>query len=125
MIAVIGGRDIRTDSCLMPDEPEGAFLKHIIHDWEDDHCLRVLRNCHDSMEGNGRLVCVDTVPAPMGDSGAAPGKLLDLLMLFAIGGKEKTHQQWQELYRSAGFQIRSATPPHDNFGASVIEETKL
>ncbi len=106
--------------------PADAYiLKHIIHDWDDDRCQRLLRNCRDSMEGNGRLFCVDTVLPPMGDTGATPAKLLDLLMLLAIGGKERTRQQWEDLYRAAGFQITDVTPLHDNFGTSIIEGAKL
>ncbi len=101
------------------------ILKHIIHDWDDEHSLRLLRNCHESMEGDGLLLCVDSVLPPMGDTGATPAKLLDILMLLAIGGKERTKQQWEELYRSTGFRITSMTPLLDNFGTSIIEGVKL
>jgi hypothetical protein len=105
--------------------PADAYiLKHIIHDWDDDRCLRVLRNCHDSMETNGRLFCVDSVLPPMGDTGATAAKLSDVLMLLAIGGKERTKQQWADLYCAAGFQITGITPLHDNLGASIIEGTR-
>jgi hypothetical protein len=104
---------------------DAYVLKHIIHDWDDEHCRQLLRNCNESMEGNGRLVCVDTVLPPMGDTGAAAAKLLDILMLIAIGGKERTRQQWEDLFRSSGFRITSITPLHDNFGTSIIEGVKL
>ena len=81
---------------------DAFVLKHIIHDWDDADCLRILRNCHNSMEGSGRLICVDTVVPPMGDVGGTSAKLLDILMLVAIGGKERTKQQWEELYRCGG-----------------------
>jgi hypothetical protein len=106
-------------------QADAYILKHIIHDWDDDHCLRVLRNCHDSMNGKGRLYCVDTVLPPIGDCSATPSKLLDLLMLLAIGGKERTRQQWEELYHAAGFRLGSVIPLQDNFGTSIIEGTKL
>jgi hypothetical protein len=106
--------------------PADAYiLKHIIHDWDDEHCLRLLRNCHSSMEGNGVLVCVDSVLPPMGDTGATPAKLLDVLMLLAIGGKERTKLQWEDLYRASGFQIKSIIQLHDNFGTSIVEGVKL
>lgn len=104
---------------------DAYVLKHIIHDWDDEHCLRLLRNCHDSMDGNGKLVCVDSVIPPMGDTTAAPAKLLDLQMLLAIGGKERTRQEWKDLYRSSGFRITRITPLHDNFGTSIVEGAKL
>ena len=104
---------------------DAYIIKHIIHDWDDEHCLRLLRNCHKSMEGGGRLVCVDAVLPPIGDTGATPAKLLDILMLLVIGGKERTRQQWEDLYRSSGFRITSITPLQDNFGTSIVEGVKL
>ena len=104
---------------------DAYIIKNIIHDWDDEHCLRLLRNCYKSMEDGGRLVCVDAVLPPMGDTGAAPAKLLDNLMLLAIGGKERTRQQWEDLYRSSGFRITSITPLHDNFETSIVEGVKL
>ena len=104
---------------------DAYIIKHIIHDWDDEHCLRLLRNCHKSMEGGGRLVCVDAVLPPIGDTGATPAKLLDILMLLVIGGKERTRQQWEDLYRSSGFRITSITPLQDNFGTSIVEGARL
>ncbi len=53
-----------------------------------------------------------------------PAKLLDILMLVFITGRERTEAQWNHLYRAAGFEIRSVTPIHDNFGTSIVEGIK-
>ena len=76
------------------------IMKHIIHDWVDEKCIQLLRNCHERMQGNGRVVCVDSVLPPLGDTGSMPAKLLDILMLTGIDGKERTETQWAELYRA-------------------------
>jgi ubiquinone/menaquinone biosynthesis C-methylase UbiE len=100
------------------------IMKHIIHDWEDEKCIRLLQNCHHSMRGDGRVICVDSVLPPMGNVVGTPAKLLDINMLVFIGGRERTEDQWSHLYRTAGFQIRSITPIHDNFGTSIVEGVK-
>ena len=100
------------------------IMKHIIHDWEDEKCIRLLENCHRSMQGDGRLICVDSVLPQMGDVAGTPAKLLDINMLVFITGKERTEDQWTHLYRKAGFEIRSITPIHDNFGTSIVEGVK-
>ena len=115
---------VGTDMFESAPAADAYILKHIIHDWDDDHCLRLLRNCHQSMDGDGRLICVDSVLPPMGDTGATAAKLLDLLMMLAIRGKERTRSQWEELYAAAGFRIKSITPLHDNFGTSIVEGVK-
>ena len=76
------------------------------------------------MQGDGRVICVDTVLPPMGDASSATAKLLDLHMMVLIPGKERTEAQWQALYQAAGFRIRSITPIQDNFGTSIIEGVK-
>ena len=70
------------------------------------------------------MICVDAVLPPLGDVNGTPAKLLDLNMLVFIEGKERTEDQWNRLYRTAGFEIRSITPIHDNFGTSIIEGVK-
>jgi hypothetical protein len=100
------------------------IMKHIIHDWEDERCIRLLQNCHHSMRGDGRVICVDSVLPPMGNVVGTPAKLLDINMLVFIGGRERTENQWSHLYRTAGFEIRCITPIHDNFGTSIVEGVK-
>jgi hypothetical protein len=65
-------------------------MKHITHDWDDGQCIRLLRNCHQSITGDGRVICVDAVLAPMGDTAGTPAKLLDCNMMVFISGKERT-----------------------------------
>jgi hypothetical protein len=100
------------------------IMKHIIHDWGDEKCIRLLQNCRRSMEGEGRVICVDSVIPPMGNVAGAPAKLLDINMLLFIPGRERTEAQWNALYGAAGLEIRSVTSIHDNFGTSIVEGIK-
>jgi len=103
---------------------DAYVLKHIIHDWDDDRCVRLLRNCRESMDASGRIFCVDTVLPPMGDTSGAAGKILDIMVMLAIGGRERTRDQWEALYGAAGFRISRITPLQDNFGTSIVEGVK-
>ena len=76
------------------------------------------------MEGQGRLICVDSVLPPMGDTSGTPAKLLDLLMMLGIRGKERTREQWEEVYATSGFRITNVIPLQDNFGVSIVEGVK-
>jgi cyclopropane fatty-acyl-phospholipid synthase-like methyltransferase len=103
---------------------EVYIMKHIIHDWDDARCIQLLKNCRTSMEGEGRVICVDAVLPPMGDLSGTAAKFLDLDMMVFIPGKERTRKQWEALFDAAGFQIKSITPLHDNFGTSIVEGVK-
>jgi hypothetical protein len=70
--------------------PEGAdayVLRHIIHDWDEDKCLTILRNCHRAMSPNSKLLVIESV-IPSGNE-PFHGKFLDLVMLLIPGGKER------------------------------------
>lgn len=100
------------------------IMKHVIHNWDDTACLRLLQNCYTSMEGDGRVLCVDAVLPPVGETSGTSGKLLDVDMLVFGFGKERTAPQWHALFERAGFTITSITPLHDNFGTSLVEGIK-
>ncbi len=97
------------------------IMKHIINDWEDEKCIRLLENCRRGWRENGRVICVDAVVPPMGNTAGTPAKLTDIVMMTFITGKERTEEQWADLYRSAGFEIQSITPIHDNLDTSIVE----
>lgn len=105
--------------------PADAYvMKHIIHDWDDERCAKLLSHCRAAMRGDGRVYCVDAVVPPMGDTSGAPAKLLDLDMMVVITGKERTEKEWRALYAVAGLEVTSITPIRDNFGTSIVAGRK-
>ncbi len=104
------------------------IMKHIMHYWNDDQCVTILSNCAQAMlengQSGGRVICVDAVLPPMGNTEGLAGKLMDLNMLVFIPGKERTRAQWEEIYARAGLRIASVTPLADNFGTSIVEGRK-
>ncbi len=107
--------------------PADAYVvKHIIHDWDDSSCIRLLENCRSQMQGDGRIFCVDAVLPPMGDTRGVAAKLLDLNMMVAVTGKERTEAQWRSLYDTAGLELVSITPLQQPPGTStgIVEGAK-
>jgi len=100
--------------------PAGAdcyMLSHVVHDWDDDHCLEILGTCRQAMEPNGRLLLVEMVIPPGDDP--HPGKMLDMVMLSLPGGMERTEEEYRELLDAAGFRLTQVIPTQSP--ASVIE----
>ncbi|MEV7341311.1 methyltransferase [Streptomyces sp. NPDC093544] len=79
-------------------------LSRVLHDWNDDNALKVLRKVRAAMPSHGRLILVETVLRPT--EGDVRSVLGDLLMLVVLGGKERTENEWTELLAAAGFTIR-------------------
>jgi hypothetical protein len=103
---------------------DAYLLKMIIHDWDDSRCVTVLRNCRAQLEDHGRIVCVDVVLPPLGDTSDAPGKLLDVNMMLVLPGKERTQAEWEQLYQDAGLEVRAIVPIPDAYGTCIVEGRK-
>src|SRR6516165_4900311 len=87
--AGLEGRCRRAAGNFFEAVPPGAdayLLRHIIHDWDDEKSLTILRNVHRIIGPAGKLLVVEGVVPPGNDPSFT--KLLDLAMLVIPGGKE-------------------------------------
>jgi hypothetical protein len=96
-------------------------MRHIIHDWDDQKATTILRNVHQAIGKDGRLLVVEGVIPPGNDP--CFGKLLDLTMLTIPGGKERTSEEYRSLFRTGGFELTRTVPTKAE--VSVIEGRKL
>jgi hypothetical protein len=84
------------------------LMRHIIHDWNDEQCLTILRNCRKVVPPSGKLLLVESVIPPGNESCFA--KFLDLAMLAIPGGMERTEAEYRELLAGAGFRLNRIVP---------------
>jgi hypothetical protein len=92
----------------VPAGADAYIMKHIIHDWPDDLCVRILQACRKGVNPGGKLLVVDNVIQPGNDF--APGKFLDLQMLIFPGGRERTEKEFRELFALSGWQLTRVIP---------------
>jgi hypothetical protein len=92
----------------VPAGADAYIMKHIIHDWPDDLCLKILKACRKGVNADGKLLVVDNVIQPGNDF--SPGKFLDLQMLIFPGGCERTEKQFRQLFAAAGWQLSRIIP---------------
>ena len=103
--------------------PEGAdaiVMKWIIHDWNDDQSIAIMKNCHRALPANGRLILVEAVVPPHDEMHFA--KFMDLNMMVMTGGKERTEGEFRKLYEASGFKLTRIVATESPF--SVIEGLK-
>jgi len=106
------------------------FMKGVLHDWDDSECVTILRNCFNALPTSGGKVIVVEAVLPdlllQSELGAGPTVAFrsDLIMLTtnAVGGKERTLQEFQELAKTAGFASVSVVVSIDYL--SVLEFNK-
>ncbi|UCD47685.1 MAG: methyltransferase [Deltaproteobacteria bacterium] len=100
----------------VPSSGDAYLLRHVIHDWEDGEAITILGNCRDAMQPGGRVLVVETV-IPSGNEPCF-GKWLDLMMLV-VGGRERTREQYGDLFSAAGLRLTRVVPTAHE--VSVIE----
>jgi hypothetical protein len=100
--------------------PQGAdayVLKHIIHDWDDDESIQILRNVRSAAAPGAALLLVETL-IPEDDS-ASVAKWTDMEMLIINDGRERTANEYRRLFDEAGFEMVGVVDTASRF--SVIE----
>jgi hypothetical protein len=100
-------------------EADVYVLSFVLHDWDDESCLRILQTVKDAAAPGAHLVVVETV-IPPGDA-PHPGKLIDLTMLAMLTGRERTAGEYEKLLAAAGYTMDRIVPSPTPF--SFIEAT--
>ncbi|MBF2084776.1 MAG: methyltransferase [Thermoleptolyngbya sp. C42_A2020_037] len=108
----VGDRCMVSNGSFFEEVPSGGdayLLKHIVHDWDDERAIAILKNCRAAMPETGRLLIVEHV-VPEGNE-PSPSKLMDINMLVvAPGGCERTAEEFRQLLAQAGFALRRVIP---------------
>ena len=96
----------------VPAVADAIILKSIIHDWNDARSISILRNCHQSLPGGGKLLLVERLmpetPGTADDDKAHA--MSDLNMMRGPGGSERTKGQYRELLEQSGFVLAAVHP---------------
>src|SRR5690242_18944584 len=92
----------------VPTGADAYIMKHIIHDWPDDLCQKILAACREGVNPGGKLLVVDGVIQPGNDF--SPTKYLDLVMMIFPGGCERSEKEFRELFAASGWKLNRVIP---------------
>lgn len=101
----------------LPAAGDLYLLKDILHDWDDQRAIAILRGCRAAIAATGRLVVIERL-LDRPDQ-AASAALVDVTMLVMTGGRERTGAEYGALLAAAGFDRPRVT--HTTGTASLIE----
>src|SRR5262249_15850075 len=82
------------------------LIKHVLHNWDDEHALRLLSACRAGLRPGGYVLIVESfrLPGNVRDATA----LMDLEMLVLCGGGyERSKPEFRRLLGQAGLSLRS------------------
>jgi C-methyltransferase len=76
-------------------------IKGVLHDFDDDGCVRILSNCRKSMAAGSRIV-IANLDLPARIDGPHPNRTMDIQMMTLLGGRERSPAEWSDLFQRAG-----------------------
>lgn len=102
-----------------PPLPTGDIytLRQIIHDWDDERSVAILRNCAQAMRPGGKVLTIEAIIPPGNEPSHV--KFLDLHMLMMSGGRQRTSEEYRQLYAAAGLSMTRVIPTTTDF--AIVE----
>ena len=101
----------------VPGGGDAYTLKSIIHDWDDERSIEILRVCRRAMSDDAKLLLIERIVGPPNEDPRT--KFGDLNMLVNPAGRERTVEEWDSLLDASGFRLEGTTPSAS--GLAVIE----
>jgi hypothetical protein len=96
----------------VPVRGDVFLLKSILHDWEDEAAVAILRQCAQAMDEHTRLIVIERVL----QQGLSPqAHMVDLAMLLVTGGRERSAAEFNTLLKAADLQMVRLTPTAGDF----------
>ncbi|XP_058086976.1 caffeic acid 3-O-methyltransferase-like [Magnolia sinica] len=85
---------------------DAIFMKWILHDWSDEHCAKILKNCYKALPDSGKVIIAESIlPVAPETNLAAQGvfQLDNIMLAHNPGGKERMEKEFEALAKGAGF----------------------
>ncbi|XP_047072423.1 flavonoid O-methyltransferase-like protein Os11g0303600 [Lolium rigidum] len=88
-----------------------VFLKYVLHDWNDEDCVKILTECKKAIpESGGKVIIVDIVVGSHSNAMLEAQVTFDLLMMVITSGKERDEHEWRKIFMDAGFSHYKTRP---------------
>jgi len=111
----------------VPSGGDAYILKSIVHDWNDEQSVAILKNCRAAISAVGKLLLIECVMPARIDSSADHQRwtMLDMHMLVMLGGRERTEEEYRSVLAAANFELRRTLLLPGETGFSIIEATPI
>ncbi|TKY50287.1 Isoflavone 7-O-methyltransferase [Spatholobus suberectus] len=96
-------------------QADAVLLKWVLHNWSDDDCIKILKNCKEAIAGKGeggKVIIIDIVINEKQDEHKMTEMklLFDIVMMTYHNGKERSEKDWKRLFVEAGFKSYKLFP---------------
>ncbi|ONI77917.1 hypothetical protein ALI144C_31435 [Actinosynnema sp. ALI-1.44] len=102
----------------VPTGADAYLLKNVIHDWDDESCVTILRNCRNAMAPGGRIVVFGSVMPEQETADPADAlsvAIQDVAIMAICSGSTRSIAEHEALFARAGLKLAEVTPLHHQF----------
>jgi SAM-dependent methyltransferase len=93
----------------VPPGVDGYLVANVLHDWDDERSVAILRNCRQAMREGGKVLIVERMIFDDPQQ-SIPTLLSDLNMLVLTGGQERTEEEYARLLAGADLRLMRVIP---------------
>ncbi|HEU5157413.1 MAG TPA: methyltransferase [Streptosporangiaceae bacterium] len=107
-VAGFGERCVSVAGDFFESVPAGGdvhVLSNIIHDWDDDAAVRILRNCRAALNPGGRVLLGESVLPDEIRPSRAKWMDLEMLVMNVRGARQRTRREYRDLFARAGLRL--------------------
>jgi len=101
----------------VPSDADTYFLRHILHDWDDESCITILGNIKQCAKPGSRVMIAEALVADATRPDIA--KMYDMEMMLFLHGRERSTEEFEVLISKA--ELDFAGTNSTNSIISVIE----
>lgn len=104
----------------VPDGADCYVIKGVLHDFNDDQCVTILTNCRKAMRDRA-CVLIANQDLPASIDGPHPNLTMDIQMMALLHGRERSIQDWSNLFQQSGLNLGDAIKT--DVGFTLVEGT--
>jgi hypothetical protein len=97
----------------IPVEADAYILRGIVHDWNDDDALSILKTLRRATRPTALVMLIEWLIPDTSEFNF--GKWTDMSMMAAVGGRERTREDFEKLFRQSGFELNEIVPTASTF----------
>jgi hypothetical protein len=103
----------------VPAGGDAYILSRVIHDWDDEKAVAILKVVRGTLPAKGRLLLFETMIRV--ENRLSYPLLSDVTMLIRTGGRERSEAEYRALYKAAGFKLTRVIETPSPTGMTIIE----
>lgn len=96
----------------VPDGADAYLIKSVLMDEADDQAIVILRACRSAMKPSGKVVVIEHLLTPPNEPEIA---FSDITMMIMTGGRERTREEFSELFTAAGLHLEQTVATKSPF----------